>query len=538
MQVDKKFRFGVLIDSYVLKKWQIDSIQLLIKDGHAELCYFLLNQTDTISEGKKPSLGFRWIERRLRGKGPLELVDLREHFSSTPIQELRSKKEKHSTYLLQEAEEFVEESSFDFLLRFGFGILRGRILEIPRYGVWSFHHGDPSIYRGGPAGFWEIYQGATINGAILQRLTPQLDKGIILKEGHFVCIQHSYREHLYKLLNEGASWPALTLRSLLGGQDLPKKAISSEAPVYKTPSNATILLFLLKTFINKLRFHYLQLFKAEKWNVGIASMPIEQIIKSELNNIKWLKPAPHNSYRADPFAAYDKNIYCEYYDYKNHKGHIEKYDVEKASSEIVIKGEHHLSYPFSISNEGKQYLLPESYRSEQLLLHEVKEGKILRSIQLLKGSWIDPTLCYMNGTWWLFCTHQQAPNEKLYLFHAPDIEGPYSPHLLNPVVCDVRGARPAGTPFFCEGSWYRPAQNCSATYGGSISVKKIELLSATEFKETLVKEVFPPRDSPYSKGIHTLSTFGNKTLIDGKHFYFDYRHFMHELKRKLKKILS
>jgi len=30
------------------------------------------------------------------------------------------------------------------------------LLNASKYGVWSFHHADNSINRGGPAGFWEI----------------------------------------------------------------------------------------------------------------------------------------------------------------------------------------------------------------------------------------------------------------------------------------------------------------------------------------------------------------------------------------------
>ena len=37
----------------------------------------------------------------------------------------------------------------DILLRFGFGILRGKIIDVPRYDAWSFHHDDREI-RGGP----------------------------------------------------------------------------------------------------------------------------------------------------------------------------------------------------------------------------------------------------------------------------------------------------------------------------------------------------------------------------------------------------
>ena len=40
-----------------------------------------------------------------------------------------------------------------FMLRVGFNIIRGEILNVPKYGVWSFHHDDEVKYRGGPAGY-------------------------------------------------------------------------------------------------------------------------------------------------------------------------------------------------------------------------------------------------------------------------------------------------------------------------------------------------------------------------------------------------
>jgi len=48
----------------------------------------------------------------------------------------------------------IRARDLDFVLRFAFGIIRGPVLESARYGVWSFHHGDPEKYRGGPYCFW------------------------------------------------------------------------------------------------------------------------------------------------------------------------------------------------------------------------------------------------------------------------------------------------------------------------------------------------------------------------------------------------
>jgi hypothetical protein len=76
--------------------------------------------------------------------------------------------------------ELVGEQKFDVILRFGFNILRGEILNVPRYGIWSYHHGDNAYCRGGPAYFWEIYERHPLSGVILQVLSEELDAGLVL----------------------------------------------------------------------------------------------------------------------------------------------------------------------------------------------------------------------------------------------------------------------------------------------------------------------------------------------------------------------
>ncbi|MGI8497927.1 MAG: hypothetical protein ACR2OG_10150 [Gemmatimonadaceae bacterium] len=79
----------------------------------------------------------------------------------------------------------IRSTHLDVLLRFGFNILRGGILDAARYGVWSFHHGDSDRYRGGPAHFWELVEDTPISGVVLQRLTEELDAGVILAKTMF-----------------------------------------------------------------------------------------------------------------------------------------------------------------------------------------------------------------------------------------------------------------------------------------------------------------------------------------------------------------
>ena len=67
----------------------------------------------------------------------------------------------------------IKKYNLDIILRHEFNIIRGEILYVAKYGIWSFHHADNSINRGGPPGFWEIILNQSSVGVTLQQLfTP------------------------------------------------------------------------------------------------------------------------------------------------------------------------------------------------------------------------------------------------------------------------------------------------------------------------------------------------------------------------------
>lgn len=67
----------------------------------------------------------------------------------------------------------------DVVVRFGFGLLTGRILEEPAYGTLSFHPADVRRYRGlGPS--QNFLAGDDEAGATLQRLSDEIDGGEIV----------------------------------------------------------------------------------------------------------------------------------------------------------------------------------------------------------------------------------------------------------------------------------------------------------------------------------------------------------------------
>lgn len=532
-----KLRFAILVDSPLLKKWQADSIQYVVDTKHAEFVGFIQNIGSTKPSAKSVSVGFRSLYKNIDRNGPLQLTEWEKQFPTTPKFSFTPEQKGVENYFNKSDLETFKSLELDVVLRFGFGILKGEVLNIPTYGIWSFHHGNPRKYRGGPAAFWEIFNGDSITGSMLQQLTEQLDQGQLIREGFFQTTNHSYRANLHHVLEETSVWPALAVKAIVHHPQrrLKLQAIPEKGKLYKLPGNFTSLQFLFKLIANKVRFHLDRLFRAEKWNVGRVAQPIEELVNHPLKPVKWLNEAPNSSYYADPFAWNKKEVLLELYNYITSKGSLKKLDTNSGKLSNFLDDKTHYSYPFSIQHDEKRYVLPENYTSNLLQLHEVDEQlNVLQKRVLLEGQWIDPTLFEKDGKWWLSCMHASSPKENLYLFYANSIEGPYHPHLLNPVSTDIRSARPAGTPFLLNGKIIRPTQNCSKTYGGNIVLKQIEKLSPTEFEESFVKEILPPKGR-YAEGLHTLSTTGDEILVDGKRYHFNFWNFWNQLKASFNK---
>ena len=302
--------------------------------------------------------------------------------------------------------------------------------------------------------------------------------------------------------------------------------------------------------IDKIIFHYQQLFKADIWNIGIIDRPIHTLLENDIkeNEVKWVSPSTAGEYIADPFALQvgDKlQVYYEHYNYKNRKGKICSIEFEnnewRSSSKTILEENHHFSYPYLVEYENDIYCLPETAKNNQVDLYQYDEetNKLQFVKTLLENtSGVDPTLFHHNGYWWLFCTLLENTNSQLCVYYSENFLGPYLPHKNNPVKENIRSCRSAGTPFYDNETLYRPAQDCTESYGKSITINEIKKLSPEEFEETIKKTVGPITSSPYNLGLHTISEAGNYTLIDGKRKAFIWDNFTFQLKRKFKKILN
>jgi hypothetical protein len=438
----------------------------------------------------------------------------------------------------------------DFCLRFAFNIIKGGLLTLPRLGVWSFHHDDLDVYRGMPACFWPLYFGEPALGVTLQRLTEGLDKGIVIQRAWFKSTPHSYLRSRDATFSSGADMVAKVCLDLAAGSaeylDAPPSATT--APTRTSPGNLQAAIFCAKLARRTVAHALSTVFRSDQWTVGVIDRPIHTLLSGgECPPARLAPTHRRGTFIADPFGVRRNGtttVLAEELDDRDDKGRIVALSWPDGKPPtrlgVVLDRPHHLSYPSILELGGQIYCIPEAAESRRIeILRAVEFPTRWEPFAVIAEDFpgIDATVFWHQGRWWCLCAAKARYTElKLHGFSAPELAGPWTPHPCNPLKADIRSTRPAGTPFLFEGRLFRPAQDCSRTYGGSVVFNRVDELTETRFRETPVSTLRPSRRGGFSDGLHTVSAVGDHTLVDAKRTIFIPGRFAREVRRVLRKL--
>ncbi len=534
---ERPLRFGIMCDKASLQEWQVRCLSDLLAQGNASLALIILRDANSpnVRDLRMNDLLFRIYTNVFVRPRARRSIGIKALCAKVPTVNCRViRKGRFSEYFSPADVQKIKGFELDFILRLGFGILRGEILNATRYGIWSFHHDDEKKYRGRPACLWEVYKGDHVTGAVLQRLTERLDAGIVLKKGYFKTVRHSYTKNLDHVLSESARWPAQVCVDVRNGEAdyLASEPSATRARIFHRPDNLQTCTFILKILKRRLEVAYRLLFRHTVWNVGIVHAPIHAFLSPRFKPaIQWFPRSREGQIWADPFGRANGGkvqVLFEKLDYDHPRGIICAVEIGAGGlptqPKVVIEEPVHMSYPYLFEYQGETYCIPETNQARETSVYKANEfpyqwtkvANILKNVRA-----IDTTMFQHDGKWWMtFTDRDRGGDANLYLWYALDLWGPWTPHALSPVKTDIRSARPGGTPFEYEGSLYRPAQDCSRTGGGRIILNRVEHLTPTRFLEEPVAIIEPHAGSVYREGLHTLSQAGRFTLIDGKRFMF------------------
>ena len=548
-------RVGLLLDPQALRltRWQRECLQNLAEGRDTELCVLVAGSAP--ASGHPKSSGFSlwraynngWVARRSRAIQRLPAGDLLGQVPVIHVQpELRG---RYSQHLPAEAIEQIRAYDLDVLLRFGFGILRGEILDVPRYGVWSFHHDDDRVIRGGPPGFWEVYEGLPTTGVLFQRLTDRLDAGVPLERAVFRTVGYSYPRNRDESALGAAVLPAKVARAVRDGWLDPNVEPESPTtpgplpPIRRNPTNRQMARFLWQQSGRAVSARARSVLVGDRWGIGVApGHPSMQ--PPRLSDVEWLPEPPHPGYFADPFPAARDGVTAllvEQFDERTGQGVISAIESTAAGwrhQQKVLDPGVHASYPFLLEVDGDLYCIPETAQA-----HRVQAWRSVRfpvewepGPVLLEAPVLDPTIVEWDGVWWMFGTRRDRYRDgELWLWHAPHPLGPWTQHAANPMKIDVTSSRPAGTPFVVDGVLYRPAQDCSEGYGSAIVINRVDRLSTTHFEEALVSR-FRVGGQRYPAGSHTLSFGAGLVAVDSRRNVFSAHRSARELRARLKRL--
>ncbi|MBS1689419.1 MAG: hypothetical protein JSS96_11890, partial [Bacteroidetes bacterium] len=189
-----KIKVGLLMDSFMVHNWIYKLIEKINNSGYAEVSLIVLNTAANNhaqdSRLKKLITNFDEVFFSLYKKAENKLhpiandafllKDATPILNAVPIINAAAIQKKFSDRLEDADINKIKQYDIDVFLRIGFRILKGDILSVAKYGVWSYHHGDNKVNRGMPAGTWEFLEKWPATGSILQILSEELDGGELL----------------------------------------------------------------------------------------------------------------------------------------------------------------------------------------------------------------------------------------------------------------------------------------------------------------------------------------------------------------------
>ncbi len=539
----EKVRVGFLVDSESLRCWNYDIIEEIQASDIAEVVLIVVNKYSRAKRNifRKVIDNFDYLSFITYNKIDKKLFKANNRdFGIRSIDELKIKPEiikvmprmtSHSDYFEDEDVLKLMEYNLDVLVRFGFRILRGKILNIPKYGVWSYHHDDNSRVRGGPPGFWEVFLNIPTTGSILQILSNKLDGGKVIYRSYASTDKWSVVRNKNNYYSKSKLFIMRKLRELHATGNVEENNNTNNKlgyysyPLYRKPKNALMIKLMMSKIVHYMFYRLSYLTCRDQW---VLYYKIKKKINKPYEVMYQYKPIfpPKDRFYADPFVVYKDDkyyIFIEEFVYKNKRAHISVIEMDPKGNYSnpypVLDTGYHMSYPYIFTYDGTYYMIPETRLKRSVELYKCTsfpDKWELYKILFDDVDATDTTIAKIGDKYWLFVTlgvQDTKVTDELFVFFSDTPLGPWRSHPKNPVVSDARRARPAGKIFFKGNNFYRPSQDCSVRYGYAININIIKKIDEESYEEELVEKILPHWTKKIM-GTHTINYDHNLTIVD------------------------
>jgi hypothetical protein len=548
--LNKKLEIGLLVDCCMISSWEYEFIEELKDSEYSRIALVVMNEKHLPAYEWKSGQGsfiFRLHQKIdqllfLRKQNYAVKKDICKLIKDGPS--IRINSTKHDGFECFNAVDCneIRRYNLDIIIKIGYGFIKGDILKVAPYGVWSYSMTNFESEKEDTTGYYEVVRKKPVTVSELVMLKDdRKGKSVLTRVFESTC-SYSISLNRDKLFRRASFFmPRVIYGTYLYGSDylkkLEEKYNQGNADIIKqlpAPSYSQSIFNLVSSTLVFLRqiFKKLAFTDSFSWTLLFKIGTVNDFLNNSYGSFVRLKPSK-DKFWADPFVVSKEgkyHIFVEEFMYKGNKGHISVLELDKEGQLLnvqkIIEKPYHMSYPFIFDIDNNFYMIPETGGDRSIDLYKCTEfpGKWVFVKSIMDNiNAVDSTLFYHNNKWWLFTVIDKidsvlAFSPELYLFYADDfLSENWISHPQNPVVSDVRSARPAGKIFIKEGKIFRPSQDCSGRYGNSFDINQILTLTETEYREKKIIKVKPEWDISL-KGTHTFNFDGNFTIIDAYSF--------------------
>jgi hypothetical protein len=416
----------------------------------------------------------------------------------------------------------VKSLGLDVLIRCCDPIPRGGILNAAKFGIWSFHYADNRINRGGPAGFWEVYNENDTTGFTIQMLTEELDGGDVMMRG---WVQTQY----YHLLNQAALnrksnhyMKVLISRLAAGTAPSILEPIPYSHRFFRAPDAKRAGIYLARLLGRVTANNFRKMRGVEnRWSVGFVKGDWRTAVLWRGARIE----NPPNHFLADPFVvSRNGNDFCfvEDYDYRRGKASISVCKLDGDSGSLLgeaLLEPFHLSFPYIFEFAGNLYMCPESAEDRSIRVYKCIEFPLKWNLEkiIMNVVAVDSMLFESGGKWWLLTNTDSASSGDFYELSAFWADSPLSSdwraHPQNPIYVDARCARNGGL-LRDGGRVFRVCQSQGYNlYGKAARIREIVELTEAAYREREVGQLVP-QFADDIRGTHHMHSSGQVTVFD------------------------
>jgi hypothetical protein len=491
---------GVVLDERDVRRWHETAMEEIERLGFCELLVLTSKPDGGRSAGLRDAFyrAYELVDRRVFGSDddPVARVPLRR--PGVPLGEIASQ-------------------DLDVVLCLTPDAAPRELARYARLGAWALYAGGLRGCAGEAQLFWQMYD-ADFVAPITLRATTSADGERTIYCSVVQSDHVSLHRSRCRAARRAAQLPARRLRALHERLEPVALEEPSTADAGRSrPTSAMMVRLLWRVASGVLRRRASGWLREKQWFIAYrrGSAPPTPIM-----------PPPGRFY-ADPFLFQRdgrRYVFFEDYDSTSERAVICYLEIDErgqhCAPQLALRQDCHLSYPFVFADGGDVYMLPETagHRTVELYRAARFPGEwTLDRVLLRDVTATDATLLRHEGRWWLFvalAVDGGRPVDELCLFSSDSLHGQWAPHPLNPVVSDVRSARPAGRIFSRNGQLIRPAQDCSEAYGGRLVFNRIDVLSPTDYREEPIGLIEPAVDTGNLR-THSYDSDGTYEVLDG-----------------------